>query len=318
MDTARIRRFTTIQHMKSPDTPKISRAPVLPVVWVVPLLALAIGGWMILREYLNHGPEINIEFKDASGVEAGKTLLEYKGVTVGEVQSVELKKSLNAVVVSVRLDKEAAALANEGTQFWIVHPEIDFSGVRGLQTLVTGAYLALQPGTGPPATYFKGIEQPPLAENKDLGRAFILQSDKLGAITAASPVYFREMKVGEVEASQLSDDSTQVLIRIRIYTPYADLVRTNTQFWNASGLSVKLGLFGTEISTTSIESLIVGGVAFATPEGELAPPAADNTQFVLHAEVDKDWLTWKPKIPIHTPESIPASPVRSGAIPFVH
>jgi paraquat-inducible protein B len=304
--------------MKSPDAPKISRAPALPLVWVVPLLALAIGGWMILREYLSHGPEITIEFADASGVEAGKTMLQYKGVAIGEVQNVELKKDLKVVVVRVRLNNDAAALACEGAQFWIVHPQIDFSGVHGLETLVTGAYLAIQPGTGPPATDFKGIEQPPPTENKDLGRAFVLRCDKLGAITSASPVYFREMKVGEVEASQLSDDSTQVLVRIRIYTPYVDLVRTNTQFWNAGGLSLKMGLFGTEISTTSIESLIVGGVAFATPDGDLTPPAADGAQFSLNDEVNKDWLKWQPKIPLHTPESVPAPPVRGGAIPFVH
>ncbi len=304
--------------MKPLDMPKISRASTLPLVWVVPLLALAIGGWMILREVLNHGLEITVEFADASGVEAGKTILQYKGVAIGEVQNVELIKDQSAVAVRVRLDKDAADLARQGTRFWIVHPQIDFSGVRGLETLVTGAYLAIQPGAGPPATEFKGIDEPPPAENSDWGRAFILRSDKLGAITSASPVYFRGLKVGAVEASRLSDDSTQVLIRIRIYTQYADLVRTNTEFWNAGGLSLKMGLLGMEISTTSVESLVVGGVALATPGGDLAPPAADGAEFILHDAAPKDWLTWQPKIPVHPPESIPASPVRDGGIPFLH
>ena len=72
------------------------------------------------------------------------------------------------------------------------------------------------------------------------------------------------------------------------------------------------------ISTTSIESLIVGGVAFATPDGDLTPPAADGAQFSLNDEVNKDWLKWQPKIHLHAPESSSASPVRGGAIPFVH
>jgi paraquat-inducible protein B len=305
--------------MKSPDTPKVSRASALPLVWVVPLLALAIGGWMVVSEYLDHGPEITIEFADASGVEAGKTMLEYKGVTMGEVQDVELKKDdLKVVVVHVRLNKKDAALACEGAQIWIVHPQIDLSGVRGLETLVTGAFLEIRPGTGAPATEFQGIEEPPPVNNTDLGLAFILQSDRLGGITSGAPVYFREMKVGEVEASQLSDDSSKVLIRIRIYTPYRELVRTNTQFWNAGGLSMKMGLFGAQISSTSIESLVEGGVAFATPSGDLAPPAADGAQFTLNDDAPKDWLTWQPKISVHTPESTPASPVRGGTIPFVH
>jgi paraquat-inducible protein B len=304
--------------MKSLDNPKVSRATALPLVWVVPLLALIIGGWMVVREYLDHGPEITIEFADASGVEAGKTILEYKGVAVGEVQSVGLKNDLNAVVVRVRLSKDAAALACEGAQFWIVHPQIDFSGVRGLDTLVSGAYLAIKPGSGSPITDFKGMGEPPPTQNKEEGRAFVLQSDRLGGITTGAPVYFREMKVGAVETSQLSDDSTRVLVRIRIYTPYVDLVRTNTKFWNAGGLSLKVGLFGAEINTTSIESLVVGGIAFATPEGELAPPAADGAQFTLLDQGEKDWLKWQPKISIHPPEITPASPVHGGEIPFVH
>jgi len=304
--------------MKAPDKPKVTRGPALPLVWVVPLLALAIGSWMILREYLNHGPEITIKFASAAGVVAGKTVLEYKGVTVGEVQNVELDKDLKFVNVQVRLNKNAASLAGEGTQFWIVHPEIGLSGVSGLETLVTGAYLAIQPGLGPPASEFIGMEQAPPPLNKDLGRAFLLQSNKLGAITTGAPVEFREMKVGEVEASQLSDDSTQVLIRIRVYTPYVDLVRTNTQFWNAGGLSLKLSLLGAKINTPSIESLFEGGVAFATPDSDLTPPAMDGAQFILNEEAPKDAEKWQPKIPVHTPESAPLSPVRKGQIPFVH
>jgi len=304
--------------MKATDNSKITRAPSLPMVWVVPLLALAIGSWMILREYLNYGPEITIEFANAAGVAAGKTVLEYKGVTVGEVQNVELAKDLKVVEVRVRLNKNAAALAREGTQFWIVHPEIGLSGVSGLETLVTGAYLAIQPGLGPPASEFKGLEQAPPPLNKSLGRAFLLQSNKLGSITTGAPVEFREMKVGEVEASQLSDDSTQVLIRVRVYTPYVDLVRTNTQFWNAGGLSLKLGLLGAQINSPSIESLFEGGIAFATPDGDLAPPAMNDAQFILNNEAPRDASKWQPKIPVHTPESAPLSPVRSGQIPFVH
>jgi len=304
--------------MKQLDTPKVTRAPALPLVWVVPLLALAIGGWMILREYLNHGPEITIEFASAPGVVPGKTMMEYKGVTVGEVQKVELEKDLKNVLVTVRLNTEAAALACEGTQIWIVHPEFGLSGVSGLDTLVTGAYLAILPGTGPSAKGFKGIDQPPPPLHTDLGRAYFLQSNKLGGITAGSPVKYRDIKVGEVEASQLSDDSTQVVIRVRVYTPYVELVRANAQFWNAGGISVKVGLLGAQINTTSLESILAGGVAFAIPDGEPAPLAQEGTHFALHEDAPKDWATWQPKISGHSPESSPPPSVRKDQIPFLH
>ncbi len=304
--------------MKPADTPKVSRLPSLPLIWVVPLLSLGIGSWMILREYRNYGPEITVEFTDASGVEAGKTRLEYKGVSVGEVQNVELNKDLKSVQVRVRLDKDAAGLARGGTQFWIVHPRIDFSGVRGLETLVSGAYLALEPGTGAPTKDFKGVDQPPPPQNKEWGPAFLLESDRLDSITTGAPVYFREMKVGETEASQLSGDSTKVFIRVRILAPYEDLVRTNTVFWNTGGLSFKMNLFGAELNTKSLESLFQGGVAFATPEGKLAPPAADGAQFRLEAEAPRDALNWRQQIPIHSPENAPEAPARHDSIPFVN
>ena len=86
----------------SAPVPKVSRAPRFPLVWVVPVIALALGGWMVARELKNRGPEITIEFADGSGVVAEKTLLEHKGVSVGRVIGVELKPGLEGVNVRVR------------------------------------------------------------------------------------------------------------------------------------------------------------------------------------------------------------------------
>jgi paraquat-inducible protein B len=291
--------------MSPPPTPKVSRAPVFPLIWVVPLLALAIGGWMGFSELYNRGPEITIDFADASGVEAGKTTLEYKGVSAGIVEAVKLKPGLEVVTVRVRLHKSAASLAVEGTLFWIVHPEIGFSGVHGLDTLVTGVRLNVRPGTGPKADHFRGLDQTPVPDVIDEGRSFILRSERLGSMSTGAPVLYREFKVGQVEASRLAPDATAVLIRIHIEAPYADLVRNSTKFWNAGGFNLKVSLLGgAELKDTSLESLITGGVAFATPDmGELAPAATNDAEFPLAAEVDKDWLKWAPKIPIKSPEA---------------
>ncbi|HVS54239.1 MAG TPA: MlaD family protein [Opitutaceae bacterium] len=290
--------------MSAPPKPTVSRGPAFSVVWIVPLVALAVGGWMILREFRHRGPEIAIEFADSSGIEPDKTTLEYKGVDVGTVQSVELNPDLGGVTVRVRLTRSAAPLAVEGSRFWIVHPEIGFSGIRGIDTLLTGARLNVRPGRGAPATHFRGLDKIPPAENVNEGRAFLLQGDKLGSLSPGAPVFYREMKVGVVETSRLADDAASVLIRIRIDTPYAALVRTDTRFWNTGGATFKLSLLGAELKSTSLESLFSGGVAFATPEGKdgLAPEAPDGAMFPLHNEADKDWLKWQPHIPITPPE----------------
>ena len=291
--------------MTTVPTPKVSRAPSFPFIWVVPAIAVAIGGWMAFRELYNRGPEITIDFADGSGVEAGKTTLLYKGVTAGTVERVWLKHGLEGVGVQVRLRKSAAGLALEGSRFWIVHPEIGFGGVHGLDTLVNGVKLNVRPGQGPPATHFIGLDETPPPDVTKEGRSFMLRSDHLGSMSNGAPVFYREFKVGEVEASHLAPDGTAVLVRIHLEDPYIDLVRTSTKFWNAGGFSFNVSLFGgAKLKNTSLESLVTGGVAFATPDtGELAPVAPSEAEFTVAAEPDKEWLKWAPKIPIHSPET---------------
>jgi paraquat-inducible protein B len=291
--------------MNSVASPKVTRERKFPLIWIVPLIAVAIGVWMAVSELRRRGPMIEIDFADGSGVEAGRTTLEYKGVAAGTVQKVELKKGLDGVTVHLRLRRNAEALAATDSKFWIVHPEIGFGGVHGLETLVTGVHLNVEPGKGPSARQFTGLDKPPAPDVTDEGRAFILQADKLGSLTTGAPVFYRELKVGAVEASRLSDDSTSVLVRIHLEAPYVNLVRTNTRFWNTGGFSFKVSLFGAQLKDTSLESLVTGGVAFATPDtGPLAPAADAGTQFVLAAEAEKEWGKWAPKIPVKSPESV--------------
>jgi paraquat-inducible protein B len=289
--------------MNTPIAPKVSRVPTLPLIWIVPLIALGVCFWIGFDELRNRGPMISIDFADGNGIEAGKTVLEYKGVTVGTVSAVTLRPDLSGVSVAVRLNKSAATFANAGSEFWVVHPEIGLSGVRGLDTLLTGSRLNARPGTGPRTRSFKGLDTPPTVDTPTQGRSYLLKSDRLGSLTVGAPVYYREFKVGEVEATRLAGDSTSVLVRIHVEAPYVDLVRTQTRFWNAGGFNIKLGLFGAQFNDTSLESLIAGGVAFATPDGnDFGTPAPEGALFQLSSDPDKAWLQWAPKIPIEAPE----------------
>lgn len=286
--------------MTTPPAPVVVRhRRALPLIWVVPLVALLVGGWLLVRDSRDRGPGITIRFQNGAGIEAGRTILEHKGVAVGTVESVELDGKLDSVLVKVRLAKNAANLARADSEFWLVRPEIGFSGIKGLDTLFTGARLKVRPGTGgEPATEFVALRRAPLLESSGRGRSFVLRADRLGALTPGAPVFFREIKVGFVEAHRLTPEADGVLVRIRIRTPYDQLVRADTRFWNAGGVSVKVGLLGAEIRSNSLESLITGGVGFATPDTPDGIPASEGTEFLLVDEVDKEWLKWKPKIPI--------------------
>jgi paraquat-inducible protein B len=281
-----------------PPSPKISRAPRVPLIWFVPLVAAVIAGWMIVRQLRDHGPEISIEFKDGSGIEAGKTRLDHKGVSVGVVTAVDLKNDLSGVIVRLRLERSAAQLARGGAHFWVEPPEIGFSGVTGLDTLVSGVHLNVRPGDGAWTTRFRGLDKPPAPENALEGRAFLLSSDHLGTLLPRAPVLYRGVKVGEVETSRLADDATGIVVRLRVQTPYVDLVRTNTVFWDAGGVPLRFSLFGgAVVGTRSIGTFVTGAIAFATPT-EAGAVAAEGAQFKLNSEADKDWLKWSPKIAI--------------------
>ena len=302
--------------MTSAPSPRVSRARAFPLIWVVPIVAIAIGGWMGFRELRDRGKAITIDFADGSGVEAGRTVLEYKGVSAGTVEAVELRPGLAGVSIRLRLTRSAESLARAGAHFWIVHPEISFSGVKGLDTLVTGVRINVLPGGGPPAAHFTGLDKAPVPEVTDEGRAFILRTDRLGSLTSGAPVFYREFKVGKVEASRLSRDSTSVLIRVHVDAPYGDLVRTSTRFWNTGGFSFKVSLFGgAELKDTSLESLVTGGIAFATPAvGAGAPAAPAGAQFALASEPNPDWLKWSPKIPIRSPDTADESQPKGGIL----
>jgi len=290
----------------TPPPPRISRRPSLPLIWVVPIVALLVAGWMIVRQFHNRGPQITIEFANGAGIEAGKTAVEHKGVAVGTVKEVVLKPDLSGVVVTVQLTKPGAAVARAGSQFWVVHPQVSFSGISGLETLVSGVRLKVRPGRGAPATHFRGMDSAPSLDDPSSGRAFVLRAPKIDGISPGAPVYYRGIKVGIVETTKLADDATAALVRIRVYTAYVNLVRTTSQFWDVSGFAFKLGLSGAELKTSTLRSIIAGGVAFATPEGaDLGVPALENTEYVLHGEPAKEWANWQPRIAINPIESTP-------------
>jgi paraquat-inducible protein B len=298
----------------SAPAPKISRRPRTSLIWVVPVVALGVAAWMLVREWRSHGKEITIEFAEGAGLEPGQTKLEYKGIAIGRVREVGLAQDLGSVIVRVQLARNASDIARTGAQFWIVQPEIGFAGVSGLDTLLSGAHLSVRPGRGAPATHFRGLDDPPAPDNPAEGRAFLLQTDRLGGLQTRAPVYYRDVKVGEVEASRLSDDATGVVIRIRVQQPYIGLIRTNTRFWNAGGSPLQISLFGGGSKKNSFQSIITGAVEFATPE-EPAELAAEGAHFLLAKESENEWLKWSPHIPIVAPDTAPTKTPPPKVVP---
>jgi paraquat-inducible protein B len=269
----------------------------LSVVWVVPLVAAIVAGYLVWDHLREAGPSITIAFTDGDGVKAGRTELRYRGVPIGEVQAIDLSRDQRHVVVTVRLRRSATPVARDGSVFWIVRPQVGPASISGLSTVLTGPYIQVQPGTGKERTKFTGVDHPsPTLDRR--GLKIVLATAHLASVRNNSPIYYRGIPVGFVVDAELSRDATAAHVNAFIEQPYARLVRIGSRFWSVSGLDVHVGLFkGLDISLESLRSLAIGGVTFATPDAE-TPPAKPGTIFVLHEQADKEWLTWTPKIPV--------------------
>jgi paraquat-inducible protein B len=266
-------------------------------IWVVPLVAALVAGYLIYGRLKEHGPEITIRFRDGSGIRVGQTPILYRGVQIGEVTGVGLSKDQRRVEIRARLQRSAAAIAREGSVFWIVRPEVGFGNISGLGTVITGPEIQALPGTGEERSEFDGLDTAPAALELR-GLKVVLRTDRLGSLQRNSPVYYRGVEVGVVQEATLSPDATGVHVHVLIRQRYARLVRANSVFWNVSGVSFSGGLFkGVHFKLESLRSLAAGGINFATPN-DSARQVQDGQIFPLHVDGRREWLNWAPRIPL--------------------
>jgi paraquat-inducible protein B len=256
------------------------------IVWIIPIVAIMIGGWLAYRTIAEKGPTVTIDFKTAEGLEAGKTKVKFKDVEIGTVDTVTIKHDLSGVTVTASLSKDVEDHLTETARFWVVRPRLGAGGVSGLSTLVSGAYVEMDPGPeGKPAREFVGLEVPPLVLSESRGKKFDLAAEKLGSFSYGAPIYYRGFKAGRVLGFELAKDNKSVVVQIFINEPYDALVYEHSRFWNVSGFGVSVDANGMELRTESLEAVLQGGIAFDTPETlEPREPAKDGTTFTLFSD----------------------------------
>ncbi|WP_228125195.1 PqiB family protein [Candidatus Methylospira mobilis] len=259
----------------------------LALVWVIPLIALAIGVWLAYKTLSAQGPTITIAFKEASGLEAGKSKIKYKNVEVGTVESVELSEDLNQVLVTAKMDKHVAGHLRENAVFWVVKPQFGLNGVSGLDTLLAGNYIGVEFGSGGESMRkFRGLDQPPHVSADTPGRSFLLSADSAGPLGYGTPVYFRDILVGQTVDVRLTEDRQSVQIEIFINAPFERLIKDSSHFWQVNAIDLSMGAQGVNLKVGSLVSLLSGGITFETPglNDSDIPPSAADTRFRLHKD----------------------------------
>jgi len=252
-------------------------------VWFIPIIAAIIGGWMVFQKALEEKLVVEVTFKNASGIEAGKTVVKLRNITLGKVTKVDFTKDLTSITVTIEFKNIKTDRFTDTMRFWVVKPRIGVGGVTGLETLLSGAYIEIDPGEGGKSTReFVGLEEPGNYQLGNPGTSYTLESDKLGSLQRGSPVKFRDIAVGEVLHHHLAKDNDNVEIEIFVHAPYDKLIEPQTRFWTLSGFKVDIGAEGLKVNMESVATLMSGGVGFSTDKISTNPPSKEGDIFRLY------------------------------------
>ena len=272
-------------------------------IWLLPILALAIGGWILTKTVINAPIEITILFDNGVGIIPGKTPVKYNGIDIGMVKelSVDWDKNGEGVIADVNIDHGFAKVLRKDTEFWLVKPEVSLKQVTGLDTLITGNYIAMKFKMGKSDDTRSFVAKAKAPDEIEKGSLpVVLEASSAFSIIAGDSILYKGITIGRVLSVKLSNTANMILIKASIEPEYVRLVRKNSVFWNNSGVNFHFGLFsGAEFKTESLESILQGGIVMATPETNMGEQVKWNHHFPLHNEADSDWKGWSPKIKIH-------------------
>ena len=269
------------EEAKVTSTKSISR------IWIIPILVVVVGGWMVYQQWKNQGPLITIELQSATGIEVNKTPIKVRDLDVGQVKKITLKPNLDGVLVTARIDANASHLLTDKSEFWVVAPRISFSEVSGLNTLLSGSYIAMAANdSGKEQLNFIALERPPVTPAGTPGLHVILQSDDEFAYKPGDPIIYKGFKVGEFEDAVFNIEERVVYYDAFIEAPYHKLVTENTRFWDVSGVKLKLESSGVKMETGSLETLLANGITFGVPEGvQIGEQVVENAFFTIYGDI---------------------------------
>ena len=270
---------------QAPPRVRIARHRLIGWVWIVPVTAVLIVAWLAWNELAAAGPTVTITFQIADGVEAGTTKIRHNSVDIGTVKAISLTHDLTRVVVTARMTRQISDYLTQGARFWIVRPRLTPGGVSGLETIVSGAYIEMDPPRvkGMPARHFVGLDNPPVEQTALQGTSFKLRAQQIRSLSQGSPVYYRGISVGQVTGYELAPGGAWVNIHILIKAPYDKLVHPESLFWNLSSVAISAGANGLKATAASLETLLAGGIAFDTPvQTQNSAPSPPGTQFRLY------------------------------------
>lgn len=266
--------------------PEVRKKKRLSKIWIVPIVALLIGGGMVWDYFNDKGTIVKVSFLTAEGLVANKTKVKTRNVDIGVVTKVHFSKDRSRIIAEIEIDKEMNDFLRTDTLFWVVKPRVGVEGISGLGTLVSGSYIELSPGSSDSyENDFIGIEKPPVTPSNASGLRLVLVSKGGKPLSVGNPVIYRGFNVGKVEAFEFDAVNRKAIYDLFIESPYDALITDNTFFWNVGGLSVETTNTGLKVNMPSIDTFISGGVQFDVPDDlPLGEKVLDNEIFTLYPD----------------------------------
>ncbi len=275
-----------------PDPPSATiRGQRFQPIWLIPIVAAIIAGYLAYTAIAQRGPVITLVFQTADGLKPGQTKVRHKAVDLGTVETIKLSEDLAHVEVEVRMQRDAESQLTDHARFWVVRPRLAAGNISGLDTLVSGSYIEMDPGpsaemaSATPQRRYLGLEDPPAVRSDEPGTSYVLTTKRVGGLSSGSPVLYRDINVGEVLNWELSPNGQDFTLAVFVRRPYDSFVHPGTHFWNASGISLELGANGVQLRVENLQAVLTGAVAFETPQEVLSmAPSAAGTSFVLYPD----------------------------------
>ena len=258
-------------------------------VWIIPLLAIFVAGWMLYQDWSSRGPTVTIVTNNADGIEAGKTKVKVHNVDVGEVSQVKLSNDFEHALITIEMEKGTEKLLRQDTKFWVIKPRVGTEGISGLGTLLSGSYIEVEPGSkGDTPSRYTMLKQPPLSTEEDQGLRLKLVSKDIPKMSAGTPIHFHGFDVGHIESVDFDTQNQRITYRIFIRAPFNSLVNSSVQFWVTPGLAIQSSSKGLAVKMDSLETLITGGISFGvTANEDNGHAVSDMTQFTLYSSKEQ-------------------------------
>lgn len=273
---------------KTPDLPnapaRVKKTHIFAsAVWLIPLIALIAGGWLLMKHIRNTGPSITLLMDSAEGIEVNKTVIKVLNVDVGRVTKIQLREDQKGVAVTAQLNTDAADLMRTDTQFWVVKPRIDQSGVTGLGTLLSGSYIAFTPGKNEEEKLTFEVEDiPPIAAIGQSGLRLKLVGSNDKILSVSSPILYENFMVGQIESARFDPSDQTVHYTVFIQSPNDKLIRSNSRFWLESGIDIQTTGSGIQLKSAPLPALLSGAIAFDSPRNSAGKSVINGTEFSLY------------------------------------